>query len=67
MILTPSPDNRKHAYKKGVPQSLEVPLSTRTILRLNIRTDLDSRNSKITNHTQKSRFTVQPQPCEIQL
>ena len=67
MILTLSLANRKHANKKGTPQSLEVPLLHTSKIRLGIEINPRSAKLKIKNHTDKLRFNVQPLPDEILL
>ena len=67
MILASSVANRKHANKKGTPQSLEVPLLHRTKIRLDIEINPRLAKLKIKNHTDKIRFNAQPLPDEILL
>ena len=67
MILTLSLANRKHANKKGTPQSLEVPLLHRTKIHLDSGINRRLAKLKIKNHTDKMRFNAQPLPDEILL
>ena len=67
MILASSVANRKHANKKGTPQSLEAPLLHRKKIRLDTEINPRSTKLKIKNHTDKLRFNVQPLPDEILL
>ena len=59
MILTLSLANRKHANKKGTPQSLEVPL---VIVKTKLRYLNRPRpgNLKIKNHVASLSFNLRP-------
>ena len=60
MILTLSLANRKHANKKGTPQSLEAPLLHRSKIRLGIEINPRSAKLKIKNHVDSLSFNLRP-------